>query len=723
MPDQQPSWPIGVPQPPDKWSWEHFWEAWLSTMVRSVDIGWLNSLIENGIPHVVAAFVATMLSTRATTARVMGRAIAEVETEADPILLGMAAAGLSDYFETPISAGQLMGPGNRSHRQGLVDQLSGLVLSQLFGTFDAGGTITPAAGAKNAERVIGFNLSTALEGWLEGLLGPGFLHDWIPTYADLDDVISENLGLGRLTRRVLTPLMNALIVTPYTQHLNTTFRPSIYSESQAVRAMNRGQLTEPEYYDLMARLGWDREKAGELRVILGPVASLDQIRGFLELGLVDSAGAKTLISAQGYDPVTAGLLLQNIRQDRIRTLRTEAVSVARAMFAARELTEGELDDTLSAAGLTALERDAVKVVAGLQRSRPTSVPRGTMEDAFELDLVSSAELTGYYEHEGYSARSREILLGLVLKKKAAALAAKAQRDSAAAAKLHRPLSQSAAMELHRRGLITSAALGPLLQVLGFQGDPLQQLVALAEQRRRDYLLALQRAAAAAAPDLPPRSAVENSYVRGLVGIDLLQGYYVAAGYRPDAIALLLQLASARRADYLGSIAAAEARATEAEKREAERAAREAAAEERRKAAEEKRENRPLPQAQAVELYRRGLIPRGQLEDLLRAIGLQGVPAQLALNLADQRRKDYVAAQAKAAAAAGPAPAPRSAEEEAFIRHVIELDTLHAYYVAQGYDVGAAALLEELAAQQRDEYDARQAAAAAAPATPAARDRP
>jgi hypothetical protein len=459
MPDQQPSWPIGVPQPPDKWSWEHFWEAWLSTMVRSVDIGWLNSLIENGIPHVVAAFVATMLSTRATTARVLGRAIAEVETEADPILLGMAAAGLSDYFETPISAEQLGGPGNRSHRQGLIDQLSGLVLTQLFGTFGAGGTISPATGAQNAERVIGFNLSTALEGWLEGLLGPGFLHDWIPTYADLDDVISQNLGLGRLTRRVLTPLMNALIVTPYTQHLNATFRPSIYSESQAVRAMNRGQLTEPEYYDLMARLGWDREKAGELRVILGPVASLDQIRGFLELGLVDSAGAKALISAQGYDPNTAGLLLQNIRQDRIRTLRTEAVSVARAMFAARELTEGELDETLSAAGLTALERDAVKVVAGLQRSRPTAVPRGTMEDAYELDLISSAELTGFYEHEGYSARSREIMLGLVLKKKAVALEAKAKRDSAAAAKLHRPLSQSAAMELHRRGLITSPALG------------------------------------------------------------------------------------------------------------------------------------------------------------------------------------------------------------------------------------------------------------------------
>jgi hypothetical protein len=109
--------------------------------------------------------------------------------------------------------------------------------------------------------------------------------------------------------------------------------------------------------------------------------------------------------------------------------------------------------------------------------------------------------------------------------------------------------------------------------------------------------------------------------------------------------------------------------------------------------------------------------------LLRAVGLQGVPAQLALNLADQRRNDYVAAQAKAAAAAGPAPAPRSAEEEAFIRHVIELDTLHAYYVAQGYDDDAAALLEELTLQQRDEYDTRQAAAAAAPATPAARDRP
>jgi hypothetical protein len=715
VPSSQPDWPIGVPQPPERWSWQHFWDVWITTTVQGVDIGWLNKLVENVAPHVFAVILGTALRTRATTAQVLGKALGEVEEQANPILLDMAAAGLSDYFERPITAAQIGGPGNRTGRAGLVDELAGAVLTSIFGALDSAGPITPTAGAHNAARVIGYNISTALEGWLEGLLGPGFLHEWIPTFGELDDVISTNLGLGRLARRVLSPLMDTLIVRPYTQYLNSIYRPAVYSESQAVRALNRGQLAESEYFDLMGRQGWDQEKAAELRVILGPLPSPDDIRGLYELDMIDAPTAKGMLQAIGHPPAMAQLLFTLMKQDRIRSLRTEAVSLARTMYANRELTEAELTAALATDGLSALEIDTVKALGAMQRSRPTRLARSTMEDGFQADLVDVGELTAYYELEGYPQREREILIGLAVRKKADALKAKQVRAAAAAARLHKPLSQAAAQELHRRGIITSTQLAVYLTALGFVGDPLAQLVALADQRRRDFLLALARAGLTPAPDLPPRSAVEDSYVRGLVDAGTLRGYYGAAGYDGDAIVLLMRLADARRNDYLASIAGAAARATEAEKREAERVAKAAAAEEARKAADEARQNRPLPQAQAVELYRLGLIDRGKLQDLLGVLGIHGEPAQLALALADQRRQAYVTAQAKAAAAAAPTDAPRSAEEEGFVRDLVDEDTLRAFYAGQGYDVEAVALLLELARQQRDEYQAKLAATAAAPA--------
>ncbi len=394
-------------EPPD---WGKLFRAWLFEIIDGPMQGWLAELTETIIPKAGAVAYAVWVKGQGEIGKGFGEAIDEVEKTAGPFLLEAAAAGLSDYFGTTITPEQIGLHKGFDGRRALSDRLGALIFSSMFETFGTATEITPAQGLENAESMLGFNISTALEGWFGGVLTTGYLSKLFPNWADLDTLLQQHLGFGRMNRRIMAPLLDELIVIPFRQHIRDIYRSSILNESQAARAFFRGAISDKEYFDTMALHGWDQERAGQLKVINGRLLEKEDITKGVELGILSEAELPEIFRNLGYPTDLAEVMTRVTVDDRIRTINNALESVSRDMFRDGEIDQTEYRVFLTDAGRSNHEQNRLIALGILEKARQESepkrirrVPRGTVERSFREGLISREQLIEYYEEKSYPA--------------------------------------------------------------------------------------------------------------------------------------------------------------------------------------------------------------------------------------------------------------------------------------------------------------------------------
>lgn len=382
--------------------------------------------------------MATMaISFLVSLGRIAGNKIDAVEKNAAPELLKAAAAGLSDYFGIDITPEELSVRGGTDKRRQVSDKIGKFVMQQMFGEFDRPGELTPKQGHENAERLLGFNLSTALEGWMSGILSSSVLTKLFPNWADLDEVVAQNLGLGRLNRRILGPLLDATIVIPWRWDINKRLRPRFFSETQALRALFRGEISDEDYFEALARIGWSREKAATLKVVNARLLEKEDITKAIELGIMTEDEAKEQFRSLGYPPDLAEVMQRLAIDDRIRTLNNAIESTARDMFRDREIDEVEFRRLLDVSGRSILETDIMIGLAFIERSRPRRMTRGLMERALRDDFIDLGAYRSYLVQEGYAPDDVVLLEQMALQRKFDQEEKEREREDARKAKAER----------------------------------------------------------------------------------------------------------------------------------------------------------------------------------------------------------------------------------------------------------------------------------------------
>ncbi len=525
--------------------------------------GWLQDLLERIVPGVTAGYTAFQLNSRADFMIRLVTALLQAEERVAPKLLQLAALGLEDYFGVHVDPNSLGIRGGTPGRQAGVRPLSDAMLEGLFGALGSARNVDPAAGYDNMLRLFERQLLTAVEGWLEANLGLGVITKDLPDWGSLDDIVARTMGLGRLTSRAIRPLLDALIVEPSTQQLRKTYRNALPSESLAARMFHRKVISQDDYFEIMARHGWDRTAAAEQLLSNALLPSRADLRAMLELELISPADMRQTLTAQGYPDSVAGQLVTVIREDRTRELKGALATLARDMYRDREASAQETEALLTRAGYSDDERALLLAVADIERSRPKRPTASTMENMYRRDLVELVELRAFYVLEGYAPADVDRLEALAVQEKLEAVARAAARPPRPPAESPGALPRSVALEAHRRGIMSDAQLRAVLEAQGVKGPALETLVQVAAARRHDYLEAL-------AKHVPPThglttsaGTVEEAYVRGLVGDVQLRALYTERGFAGAQLEVLLALRLQERLEWQERQAAAAARAAAA----------------------------------------------------------------------------------------------------------------------------------------------------------------
>jgi hypothetical protein len=621
----------------------------------------------------------------------IGQLQQQVEDDAGGKLLEAAVTGLNDFFNLNLSAASLRGGREGAGGSAAASQISDAVMAAMFGAFGSNTQITPEQGFENAKKVVAFNVQTSLEGWFMGVLSSGVLSKWFPNWADLDDIMVESLGLGRVTRQALHPLIQALITDPTEQYVLKTYRPTLLAPAAAVDAVNAGDISEERFFDNLARRGYTQDDAAILRKQGSRRISESDIRTGLDTRAFGEETARELLRAIGYTPDQADLKLRLFELARVQAVNEQVAAAARDMFRDRVIEEGTYRSALTAAGFSSEVTEGLLGLGRLERGRPTQLPRGTIEDAYVDGLVDLNRLRRFYETAGYSFEDQITLEVLALRKR---LDAEKRRAAAAAkeAEVTNPaLPRGVAEDLYLRGLIAEGELAAAYADLGFQAARVELLMRLARARRQERVQREEEQGQLPAGPPPPRAALEEAFRRGIISEDRLDAVYRAGGVSDADRPALLEVQRQRKA--------------EEDQRRAE--------EDARRAAGQRPRPRPVPQAVVEELYRVGLLTAAQLGAYYRTVPYDDAAIPLLLEAAARRRAAYEAGQAAKAAPPPATDIPRSTMEAAFERGIVDEAALRAWYVDQGYTAEDTELLLELARIRAEDASAALATRAAA----------
>src|SRR5574342_11998 len=663
----------------------------------------------------------TVLNVLADVGVKLASSMGKAEDAAGPAFSKLAASAVSDLFGTTVSAAAFGNARDRAGRSRVAADIGEAVLRGIAST---GGALAPGDAA--AKRYLTMVIQLGLEGWLDGWMFE-LLTSLVPfaeigsveRFADLDDTLAESLGLGRLSRRVLSPLIDVVAVTPYEWQINKTYRPKLLAAAEAVRQFHRGRWTREQLEEELARQGYSSDRIEALIAAQRHFFSPADVRAFVASEHWTREEGLQHLKEQGYtlDDAENALRLEGIK--RINQLEDEEARAIVAAYVDRGINHATFAGLLRDAVGGDAERNLITEAAELRRTlnqRRVSLSQG--EELVRRKVWNIRDYRKLLEDYGYVADdvlALELLLRAELAKEAeledlrrqaqAERAAEQAATAEAAAARKRQVEQDRAIaargslaDLERafvRGLIPFGRVAEVLRV-HYDDETVGIYQAALEEDRQKYL-----AQQAKADTVEKTAAARNigtgdlkaAVLAGVLTVDELGRALTARGFSNADAGILVETMRARLADL-------------------------AAARQKQADAAARAKVRAIDLGKFEQLVRRGLRTLAQYTALLEDLGFDaGAVAAMVDLLTAQIADDQAARTARAAGEARLRAKGLSLEQarRAVLLGLQPLDWFAAFLRAQDFALDAQGiLLAELRADLEEAEAARARRTAAAP---------
>lgn len=342
------------------------------------------------------------------------RILTKARTDTVPEQLEISAAVLSEFLATEISTEHLK-PGKTGDQTiDAANAIGKALLGRLTKEFVPQGEVTPESGEQAAATFAGYGVNFAVQNTIISTLADALSYHLLEDFRELGVEVAQNLGLGRLVRQALLPLIRNAIAEPYDQALRKRYRPDRLSDAQYIRSFVRGNLTFEELRDRLAIKGFKEEDIDRLISDQLPNLSDTEVSALIRYGdLTEDAGVKALAEAG----IPEGTARQKLRVNDIG--RTDAViSIYKSLIGKQRvdglLSEDEYNKLLDRLPITDEEKQQERNFIGQSLEVPRAfLTWSEVTKAFELGVVDFDYLDRWLKREGFSdedALTKELLL-------------------------------------------------------------------------------------------------------------------------------------------------------------------------------------------------------------------------------------------------------------------------------------------------------------------------
>lgn len=314
---------------------------------------------------------------------------------------------------------------NLANMQAIGADIFGLLQSE----FAPNGTIDEDQGQKGAEAFVGFATNFAVRSAIVGLLGEILSLGKIEDFRELGSEIAQNLGLGRLIRRALTPLIQTTIATPLQWNLNRQYRPKRLSEAQMFLGFQQGVYTEEQFTDALRQMGYRDTDVEALVKGLTAKNSVVEIAALQRHNILDHDTSIQRLRDVGFslDAATRALIAADC--ERADHWVQKIVMEYGKLYEQGEIDQGQFDQFIETLPLGDIETSWVEETFHLVSKTPHRVLTVGMElKALEESIITLDEFQHAILQLGFSIGDEFTLeqIGLLAIAAAKAKAAKAK---------------------------------------------------------------------------------------------------------------------------------------------------------------------------------------------------------------------------------------------------------------------------------------------------------
>ncbi len=439
MPDDviPPPADINVP-PPD------YYVAGKLQAEGSKDSGWperLAAAIILAVVRLLAPFVRVLTNSLDEILAALGDLFLAGQGEGSRGFANLVATLLGDLLGVEgVTGEQIFAAFQQRGRIGAMKEVGSGFLDVLSKEMITSGNVSPEQGDAAVRAFLGFVLSFSVrQGNIE------FLTSLIPEefrfaegFRAYGELMATNLGLGRLTRLVLRPLVTTLAATPFQWKLNELYRPTQLKLADVVNPFSGAVMDAKLIWADLAREGYTDDKIQALLELHRKKISEADVFTLYQGGYWEQSRVLEYYKRLGFTEDDTGPLLFSLAFKASRTYVDELRSAVVTAYADGHIDRQELQKVVDGMPLRQEEKDFILLAADYKRKVPTKhLTLAVLEQAFNEGIIDLTEFTDHLRVQGYSDDDQSILLLLTLEKLAKVkekAAAAAARSTAKAAK-------------------------------------------------------------------------------------------------------------------------------------------------------------------------------------------------------------------------------------------------------------------------------------------------
>lgn len=365
--------------------------------------------------------------------------LGEVRNDNQSALNPVMAAALGDLLAIEIDAGSIPQGGQGASNIPRMRAIGGLLHDLLKSEFGGDGTPDSVDGEKAARAFTGFNINFSAGAAIISLLGEMSSLGYFKEFREVGESVAENLGLGRLHRGALKPLVDTLVSKPYTRQLLAQYRQTRMSPEQYIHANVAGKIDVTVLQTHMAEAGYTDADIAVLQDLLTTKPEASVLAQLERTGRITRDAAIDILALQGYTRNDADgvMLAQQLARDA--GLQGAYIQEAYNLARDRHITESDFQGVLDSITMPESEKQLWSQRLSLHLLHPTK-RISILQLAYlgEHNQITDVEVDEWVTAEGYDDTNAALIHLYVLgkeldfdasqrKKSASGLAAKARR--------------------------------------------------------------------------------------------------------------------------------------------------------------------------------------------------------------------------------------------------------------------------------------------------------
>jgi hypothetical protein len=268
------------------------------------------------------------------------------------------------------------------------------------------GDVSPEQGELAVKAFLGFVLSFAVrQGNIE------FLTQLVPEefrvaegFRMYGELMAKNLGLGRLTRMVLKPLLTTLAATPFQWRLNQQFHPTQFKEADLVNPFQQTLMGHDTIFKAMDLLGYSPDKIEELIKLHSKKRPLADLELLDRYGIVPREQTLNALTELGYPDDIQEIILEGVDLQRADAALRSLVDAAETAAVDGHITVDDFSALLDSLPLGHHEKGfRLQALQYKVKAPHTHLTLAQAQKAFEEGIWDLGQLESYLTARGYSA--------------------------------------------------------------------------------------------------------------------------------------------------------------------------------------------------------------------------------------------------------------------------------------------------------------------------------